>query len=88
MWPKINIETKLKALLKISCNVDSLCTDATVLEDQVMTKTEASLLELEEHIQELEVSLNKFFNSDVKETRHYSIKKTVRIIKLSEIPPL
>lgn len=71
MWIKINIETKLKNLEKISCNVDSLCTDyyVTVLNDQDMTKTETSLLKLEERMEELEISLNQLLNSDVKETR-------------------
>lgn len=69
MWIKINIETKLKSLEKISRNVDSLCTDyyVTVLNDQD-DKNKNVTAEIRRTYGRARV-LNQLLNSDIKEIR-------------------
>lgn len=75
----------MKTLKKVSSNVDSLHTDYCAIdrEDQDMTE-----IELEECIEELQVSLNQLLHSNEKEAKSSQLQLNSFRIKLAEIPLL
>lgn len=89
-WTKLKLDTKLKALEKISCSVEELRSEyyVTAPEDQDMTEIETALMELDERVEELEVSFNQLLSIDAKNISKSSenCSKNSCKIKLPEIP--